>query len=51
MPREDSRRLGDWLRLAERNLGRVERCLAAVDPELVAFCLQQAVEKSPKASL
>ena len=41
----------EWLRLAERDLTRVERLLKAEDPSLAGFCLQQAVEKSLKAFL
>jgi HEPN domain-containing protein len=41
----------DWLQLAERDLLRVEWCLAAADPALAGFCLQQAVEKFLKAYL
>ena len=46
--------LADWATgfgLPSETCGRVERCLAAVDPELAAFCLQQAVEKFLKALL
>lgn len=51
MPREESRYPEDWLRLAEKDLGRVERALRDDDPELAGFCLQQAVEKFLKAFL
>ena len=51
MPLENSGATSEWLRLAERDLARVSRCLEAEDPELAAFCLQQAVEKSLKAFL
>lgn len=40
MPREESRYPEDWLRLAEKDLGRVERALRDDDPELAGFCLQ-----------
>ena len=41
----------DWLRIAEKDLSRVERSLRDGDPELAGFCLQQAVEKFLKAFL
>lgn len=40
----------DWLRIAEKDLARVERQLDH-DPEMAGFCLQQAVEKFLKAFL
>ena len=51
MPAEDTTYPADWLRIAERDLARVETCLVAGDPELAGFCLQQAVEKFLKAYL
>ncbi len=43
----------DWLRIAERDLGRAERLLRDPDPdaELAAVCLQHAAEKFLKAFL
>lgn len=41
----------EWMRYAERDLGRVPRALRDGDPELAGFCLQQAVEKFLKAFL
>ena len=49
--REESLYPGDWLRIAEKDLGRVERMLAIRDPEVAGFYLQQAVEKFLKAFL
>jgi HEPN domain-containing protein len=51
MPRRESRYPNDWLALAEKDLQRVTRSLRDKDPELAAFCLQQAVEKFLKAYL
>ena len=51
MPADESRYPADWLRLAEKDLKRVERALRDEDPELWGFCLQQAVEKFLKAFL
>ena len=51
MPRRESRYPNDWLALAEKDLLRVTRSLRDKDPELAAFCLQQAVEKFLKAFL
>jgi HEPN domain-containing protein len=48
---EESLYPAHWLRLAERDLRRVERLLDADDPELAGFCLQQAVEKFLKSFL
>lgn len=45
MPLEESRYPNDWLRIAEKDLARVERSLDDCDPELAGFCLQQAIEK------
>jgi HEPN domain-containing protein len=41
----------EWLRIAEKDLERVGRCLAGGDAELAGFCLQQALEKFLKAFL
>ncbi len=49
--REESLYPGDWLRIAEKDLRRVERMLATGDPEAAGFYLQQAVEKFLKAFL
>ncbi len=35
----------EWVRLAERDLVRVRRCLRDDDPEGAGFFLQQAIEK------
>lgn len=51
MPPKESRYPKDWLALAEKDLVRVRRSLRDRDPELAAFCLQQAVEKFLKAFL
>ncbi|MBI4487558.1 MAG: HEPN domain-containing protein [Deltaproteobacteria bacterium] len=51
MPPEESTYPKDWLSLAEKDLARVRRALRDKDPELAAFCLQQAVEKFLKAFL
>lgn len=51
MPQKESLYPADWLRVAEKDLNRVERLLADHDPELAGFCLQQAAEKSLKAFL
>jgi HEPN domain-containing protein len=51
MPPRESRYPKDWLALAEKDLVRVRRSLRDKDPELAAFCLQQAVEKFLKAFL
>ena len=51
MPREESLYPDDWLRIAEKDLKRVERLLDEDDPELAGFCLQQAIEKFFKAFL
>lgn len=48
---EESRYPDDWLRIAEKDLARVERSLDDCDPELAGFCLQQAIEKFLKAFL
>ncbi|MHC4442098.1 MAG: HEPN domain-containing protein [Planctomycetota bacterium] len=41
----------DWLRIAEKDLGRVEHLLSVQDAEAAGFFLQQAVEKFLKAFL
>jgi HEPN domain-containing protein len=51
MPREESRYPTDWLRIAEKDLGRVEHLLDVKDAEAAGFFLQQAVEKFLKAFL
>jgi HEPN domain-containing protein len=51
MPRKESFYPADWLRIAEKDLGRVERLLSIQDPEAAGFYLQQAVEKFLKAFL
>ena len=51
MPSRESRYPKDWLALGEKDLVRVNRSLRDKDPELAAFCLQQAVEKFLKAFL
>lgn len=51
MLREESFYPADWLRIAEKDLGRVERLLSIQDPEAAGFYLQQAVEKFLKAFL
>ncbi len=51
MPREESLYPADWLRIAEKELGRVEHLLGVSDPEAAGFYLQQAVEKCLKAFL
>lgn len=45
MPHEESPYPADWIRIAEKDLGRVDGLLEKHDPELAGFCLQQAVEK------
>ena len=51
MLREESLYPADWLRIAEKDLRRVERLLDDQDPEGAGFHLQQAVEKFLKAFL
>lgn len=51
MPREESLYPADWLRIAEKDLGRVDHLLDVQDPEAAGFFLQQAVEKFLKAFL
>lgn len=51
MPLEESLYPGDWIRIAEKDLIRVEQLLKLQDPEAAGFFLQQAVEKFLKAFL
>ena len=51
MLREESLYPADWLRIAEKDLGRVKHLLAVHDLEAAGFFLQQAVEKFLKAFL
>ena len=51
MPREESLYPADWLRIAQKDLGRVEHLLRVRDPEAAGFFLQQAMEKFLKAFL
>ncbi len=51
MPHEESLYPSDWIRIAEKDLKRVNGLLDEHDPELAGFCLQQAVEKFLKAFL
>ena len=51
MPRKESLYPADWLRIAERDLGRVAHLLDVPDPEAAGFFLQQAIEKFLKAFL
>jgi len=51
MPCEESLYPTDWLRIAEKDLGRVEHLLDVEDAEAAGFFLQQAVEKFLKAFL
>ncbi len=51
MPLEESLYPADWLRIAERDLQRIEILLGEHDPEGGAFYLQQALEKFLKAFL
>jgi HEPN domain-containing protein len=51
MPREESHYPVDWLRIAEKDLGRVGYLLDVQDFEAAGFYLQQAVEKFLKAFL
>ena len=50
MPPEESRNPADWLRIAEKELRRVERSLSE-DSEAAGFWLQQSLEKFLKAFL
>lgn len=51
MPREESLYPADWVRLAERDFGRVGLLLEASDPEAAGFFLPQGLEKLLKAFL
>jgi len=51
MAAEESRYPLDWLRVAEKDLARVEHLLALEDAEAAGFYLQQTVEKHLKAFL
>ncbi len=51
MRREESLYPADWLRIAEKDLRRVEHLLTVQDAEAAGFYLQQAVEKFLKAFL
>lgn len=51
MPPEDSTYPEDWLRIAEKDLSRVQRMLDDEDPEAAGFYLQQSLEKYLKAFL
>jgi HEPN domain-containing protein len=51
MPPEESLYPADWIRIAEKDLERVNWLLEGPDVELAGFCLQQAVEKFLKAFL
>ena len=51
MRREESHYSAEWLRIADKDLKRVENQLTAHDPEAAGFFLQQAVEKFFKAFL
>jgi len=51
MPPEESRYPLDWLRIADKDLGRAEHLLSIEDAEAAGFFLQQALEKLLKAFL
>jgi len=51
MPRENSLYPADWLRIARKDVERVNHLLDISDPEAAGFYLQQAVEKFLKAYL
>lgn len=51
MPLEEFSYIADWMRIAEKDLARVEKLIEYDDPELAGFCLQLAVEKFLKAYL
>lgn len=51
MPPEESLYPADWLRIAQKDLRRVEPLLRLQDPEAAGFYLQQALEKFLKAFL
>lgn len=50
-PEESSSYPEDWIRIAKKDLLRVDRELSANDPDLAGFCLQQGIEKLLKAFL
>lgn len=49
MPLEESSYPGDWLRIAEKDLHRVQYSIEVGDPDAAGFFLQQSVEKFLKA--
>ena len=51
MPRKESLYPADWLKIAEKDLKRVESLIKINDPEAAGFYLQQTVEKFLKAFL
>ena len=51
MPSKESFYPDDWLRIADRDLARVQLLLDSDDPEAAGFYLQQALEKYLKAFL
>jgi len=51
MPRKESLYPADWLRIAEKDLRRVDYLLDVQDPAAAGFFLQQAVGKFLKAFL
>ena len=51
MRHEDSLYPQDWLRIAEKDLGRAELLLNSDDPDAAGFYLQQSIEKYLKAFL
>ncbi|PTL36373.1 hypothetical protein CLG94_04895 [Candidatus Methylomirabilis limnetica] len=51
MPREESPYAVDWLRIAEKDLGRVERMLKTTIPRWRDFAFSKGVEKFLKAFL
>ena len=51
MPRKESLYPNDWLKIAEKDLTRVESLIKINDPEAAGYYLQQAVEKFLKAFL
>jgi HEPN domain-containing protein len=51
MPLRESLYPADWLRIAEKDLQRVEHLLNINDPGAAGFYLQQSVEKFLKAFL
>ena len=51
MPPKESSYPTDWLRIAEKDLVRVQQLLGVHDPEAAGFYLQQALEKFLKAFL